>query len=234
MNSSKLSIGIVGFGSFGSFIASLLPEDIELSWFDIAGGNPLHVVAQSDVVVLAVPFAAYERVLPQLAAVLAPETLLVDACSVKAEPSRLIDKYFPNHGELLLTHPLFGPQSADNGLRGLQLIVTRKRGKKADRALALCEGQGLEIEEMTAEEHDKVMATVHALTFFIGRGLADMHLEKGAFVPPSFSSLLRLVELDAAHSEELFQTIETANPYAAGIRKQFLERMKDVDRSLRS
>src|SRR5690606_12780512 len=68
-------------------------------------------VAKADVVLLCVPLIAYDQVLPALQPHLARGTLVVDVCSVKVEAEKRLHTGLSGHQNLLLTHPMFGPQS---------------------------------------------------------------------------------------------------------------------------
>ena len=236
------SVGIIGLGSFGRFAASLVPRDADVVLY---GYDPkeapvdgvklvdLATLAKADVVILAVPLEQYPVLLPQLQPLIGPDTLLVDVCSVKVRPAQHIHKYFPDHANLLLTHPLFGPQSAGESTKGHKLIVTESKGDIAQQLLDFCEQKlELELHNMTNEEHDQLMAQVHVLTFFVARGLSDLQIKKGPFITPSYKMIMDLVTFDQTHSDELFQTIQRGNPYAESMRQQVVQSFSKLAASL--
>ncbi len=238
--SSIQSVGLVGFGEFGRLLGQLLPSDLEI--MAVTRGETempdniltcsMDEVAKCDVVVLCIPLDSYEPVLKQLVPLLPNTTLLVDVCSVKIKPVQLVEQYLPSHHNLLMTHPLFGPQTIQDGLVGKRVIVTQASGERAQEVLDWCTSKGLELVHMTDDAHDREMARVHALTFFIARGLHDMDVKAGRFAPPSFQSLLELVKLDQAHSQALFETMELGNPYAAEVRQELLDSLVQVNKRL--
>jgi prephenate dehydrogenase len=182
---------------------------------------------------LAIPLHTLPATLERLKENLRPDTLLVDVCSVKVKPQQLYASILPEHANVLVTHPLFGPQSAANGTKGHRLIVTKQSGEQAVHVLEFCRQQlGLEVHEMTADEHDKIMARVHALTFFVARGLGEMQLADETFMTPSYKMLMDLVRLDTSHSEELFKTVEQGNPYAQAERQRLLASFAQIEASL--
>lgn len=229
-------------GSFGKLTASLLPKNTSVYSYDPAhetkdspiGSHTFELVATADIVILAIPLKAYKPTLQKLNGLLKPETLIVDVCSVKTVPEQLLAKYLPNHTNLLLAHPLFGAQTIKDAGKGHKLIVTKAHGETAKKVLDYCEKKlGLEIKHLTAKEHDMAMAEVHALTFFLGRALNNTSINSAPpDLPPSYKSLLELVRLDKAHSEDLFETIELGNPYAAATRKAFVRQMLDLEKDL--
>jgi prephenate dehydrogenase len=238
------SVGIIGLGSFGTFVAGLLQahKNVQLYGVDKQDGLlPAGVeaagfaaVAAADVVLLAIPLSSYDEVLSKLKLHLRPETLVVDICSVKVHPTDLLHTHLPDHPNLLITHPLFGPQTAIKGVADHQLVVTEARGELAERVVQFCEQSlKLNVKRMTAEEHDKSMAHIHALTFFVARGLANMQLEDEIFSTPSYGMIMDMVTFDHKHTEDLFQTIQLGNPFAAHVREQLIQSFTALDKDLR-
>jgi prephenate dehydrogenase len=176
---------------------------------------------------------SYSLVLDELLPHINKDTLIVDVCSVKTTSEAIFEEKLHGHPEELCLHPLFGPQSAAQSTTGLPLVITRERGEKAKVFLDFCEHY-LRITpvRMTASEHDKQMALVHALTFFTARGLLRMNLHETGLITPSFQRILDLVELEAHHSDELFRTIQTGNPYAADMRNEFINTLQKLNKEL--
>jgi prephenate dehydrogenase len=239
------TVGIIGLGSFGSFAAATIAKH---SSHNIYGYEPksdsvshphltltdLPTVAHADIVILAVPLSAYTELFAELQQLIRPETLLVDICSVKVYPEQYFDQYFPDHPNVLLTHPLFGPQTASDNTAGHVLIVTRQKGNKAHEAIDFCKQQlGLQVHNMTSEQHDRHMAQVHVLTFFVARGLANLNIDAGMFITPSYKMIMDLVEFDRVHTDDLFQTIQHGNPFAADIRDRVVKSFADLTADLK-
>jgi prephenate dehydrogenase len=235
------TVGIIGLGSFGRFMATLLPKDVKIYGYDGALTSEvpdvemadLSVVVSSDVVILAVPLDSYATVLERIKPILNPETLLVDICSVKVKSAALLAQVVPGHTNLLVTHPLFGPQSAGKGTKGHTLIVTHSSGKRADSVLTYAElALGLNVQHMSNEAHDRAMAEVHVLTFFTARALSNTNIGHAPFQTPSFQMLLDLVAFDKKHSEELFQTIQNGNPFADEVRQKLVASFQSLEKEL--
>jgi prephenate dehydrogenase len=238
----RKTIGILGAGSFGRFLAGLLSHYSKSSIviFDsqvtegVIGARHVNslaeLVVQSDILVLCVPLDSYGTVLPQIGEHIRPETLIVDICSVKVRPQELLATHLPAHTNILCTHPLFGPQSViDNASQGHTLIVTDSKGELAQETEEfLCNRLKLKIAHMSADDHDKTMAQVHALTFFVAHSLREMNLPTPQFMTPSYREVLDLIDLDKRHSSDLYNTIQNGNPYAAGIREEFLATVRRI------
>lgn len=236
------TVGIIGLGAFGQFVAGLVPPDTAT----VLGYDPaapavvpgvtiasLEAVARADVLILAVPLQAYPSLLPKLATLVPPQTLVVDICSVKVYPQRYLAQYMPDHPNILQTHPLFGPQSAAKSTKGHVLVVTAEQGERAVQLVAWCaETLGLAVHHMSSEEHDQIMARIHVLTFFVARGLSAMRNLDVPFTTPSYHMIQDLVTFDRTHSEELFQTIQQGNPFAGEIRQGLLDSFSSLAAAL--
>ncbi len=232
------SVGIIGFGSFGKFLAEKLSTHTQVMVYSYSGkasewSAKLEDVCAADYVLLAIPLDAYPKTLEEIKSKLRQHTVIVDVCSVKEQPIKIIKQLLPGQ-PLVATHPLFGPESAAESLSGHTLVMCPDDSDPA--ALKTIESfadeQGLRVVHMTAAEHDKEMAVVQGLTFFIAHALRDLKLHEQKLSTPSFERLLRLAKLETHHSEELFQTIQAGNIYTAEVRNRFIELCKDLNATI--
>ncbi|MBI3273636.1 MAG: prephenate dehydrogenase [Candidatus Colwellbacteria bacterium] len=239
-----MNVGIIGFGNFGKFFARKLATAFEVSVWDCRNFSgeasemgvkwaTLEQVANRDLVVLAVPLQSMESLLTKLASRINLNALVMDVCSVKQEPLRLMQKYLAQE-EFLFTHPMFGPQSAKNGWHGHRLVVcpVATPSAKSEFVLQFFRDQGLKLFEMTAEQHDREMARVQALTHFVARALKECEVKNSPFGTFAYDHLCKAVELLSGDSWELFETIELGNPFAPEIRREFMESLQKLERKL--
>lgn len=233
-----MTIGIIGFGSFGKFLAEKLSSHAHVKVYDRRDRDSpwrasFEEVAQCDVVIPSVPVEAYEGVLRRLADCMPLTSVLVDVCSVKELPVKLIRTHLPGH-RLVATHPLFGPESASSSVRGHTLVMCPEVSDKESYSnlKKYAEGIELHVVEMSAEEHDREMAVVQGLTFFIARTLNVMKVHDQRLTTPSFQRLLSLAELELHHSPELFRTIQRGNECTRNVRRQFLDAAETIHNEL--
>lgn len=238
MISPMKSVGIIGFGSFGAFLADRLSQFYEVKVYSASGrqnqwASSLKAVAECDVIIPAVPLEAYPTTLAEIKPLLKPETVIVDVCSVKEEPMRYIAELLPGQ-PTVATHPLFGPESAKDSLKGHVLVLCPDQSNPAALAQVqqFAETLKLEVVTMTCKEHDQEMATVHGLTFFIAHALKDMGLHSQKLATPSFKKLLALAELEQHHSQDLFLTIQNGNPYTKEVREDFLKQANQLNQRI--
>jgi prephenate dehydrogenase len=108
---SDFKIGIIGGNgemgkSFKNFFnrngINVLISDIGTKYSNI------DIVQKCNIIILSVPLNKYEEILIEIAEYLKnDEHLIMDIGSLKLNPLITIKKYFS--GEILATHPLFGP-----------------------------------------------------------------------------------------------------------------------------
>ena len=93
--------------------------------------------------------------------------------------------------------------------------------------------KGFKIEKMTAQQHDKDMATIQGLSHFIGFALQDFHLKENHKLKTyAYREMMRLYKNTANDSEELFKTIQNYNPYTKKIREKFIKKILEINREL--
>jgi len=233
------TVGILGYGSFGEFLVRKLNSKLTLKVYDPFQKVPAKYVAtlaeigSCDYVVLSVPVSSYESLLKELSPLLGREAVIVDIASVKTIPVALLDELLPNQNRVVM-HPLFGPQSAEKSYWGHVVVMCPdvSDGHSYAEVKDFIIDQGLAVVEKTPEDHDKEMAFAQGLTFYLARALLTMGIHDIELITPSFRKLLDLAELESHHSEELFRTIQTGNPYLNKIRTQFIDVANKINSDL--
>ncbi len=231
----RKTVGIIGFGNFGRFMVQHLKNhfDVRISSRSHPK-DPLEMVLASDIIIPALPVNILEDFLKSNAALFKPGSLVIDVSSVKIKPMALFNKYLTKN-RLLGTHPLFGPESGKNGINGLTVVICPEFSNKSDRFKVtsfLKNKLKLKIVTMSADEHDKRMAQVQALTHFIARGLQRIGLPKIAECTKAYEKLGEFSQLLSRTTDDLFETIENENPFAATVRKKFLKELTALDNGL--
>ncbi len=228
-----MNILILGTGSFGEFLTKLMPKSAKITLLSSRKSSDEELasaVKSAEVIVLAIPFKGYASTIERLKPFLQPQTLIVDVCSVKVKPIQLLHKLLPNHQNWLMTHPLFGPESGKHSVAGLNFVVCESRGEVASEITRHFEDNlQTNIVKMSAEEHDKQMATAQGLTFFLSEVLHGMGVHNQRLMTPSYQKLLDLSRLYSYESQELLDILQLDNPYTAELRQQFIGNARRVD-----
>jgi len=239
------SIGLIGFGAFGRLIAEHLRDHFSLYVFDPVrplidaglGGrcvaSDIAAAARCDLVILAVPVSEMHAAIRSIRPHLRPGAVVVDVGSVKLKPAAAMEAELPEFVEIVGSHPLFGPQSARNGIGGLKIALCPIRGRSAWRIAAfLRRALGLRVFVTTPDEHDREAAVVQGLTHLIAKVLVRMEPLPTRLTTASFDLLMQATEMVRYDAPSVFLAIERENPHAAAVRERFFAIAEEMKRLL--
>lgn len=252
-NLNNNTISIIGFGTFGQFMAKWLhPHCANILVFDpkMSSQNlplisqnvistDLNKVLQSEIIILCVPVQNLEKLLIEIQDKINPKALVLDVSSVKIKPVELMTKYLPKTCEIIATHPLFGPFSGSKSIKGLKILIqpirvfeNAKQNSFSILENFLSQTLQLEVIKQSIEEHDLDMAYVQALTFFIGKAINQLQIPDSVLNTPTYQHLLEIKKVVGGYTDALFYTIQQQNPYSKQIRQEFLEKLQKFEDTL--
>lgn len=227
-------VTIIGFGRFGKTLYRLIKDDFaitiynrsDIPWEDQSNFTKHSKIArnlteayESDIIFFAIPINSIETVLQEHKEYIKPSHTLIDVLSVKVHPKKMFEKYTPKN-QVLLTHPMFGPDSSKNGFEGLPIIIDKF--KTSNEIYEFWKEyfmeKKLQVLEMSADQHDQLAAKSQGMTHFIGR-----LLEKAEFQPTPIDSLgtkklLEVTDQTCNDTWELFTDLQVYNPYTKDMR----------------
>lgn len=229
-----MKIGVYGLGRFGAFWASQLARYFSVVAWSRDSSRPVPAgvkrvsedeVLQADALVLCVAISAMEEVLDHIAGRIGENTLVMDTCSVKVHPARSMERLLPVDTPILATHPMFGPDSGKKGLQGLPLVFApvRMPGELIDFWRQSFKSMGLNVVEMTPEQHDREASYTQGITHFIGRVLGELNLESSEIATVGYRDLLDIVRQTCNDPWRLFIDLQKYNPYTGNMRRDLHE-----------
>jgi prephenate dehydrogenase len=225
---------IIGFGRFGELLAALSVPTFDVTIIESNSERaqaaktqgykiaPFASAAKSDFLFLAVPISEIRQTLIKLAPLLHKRHVVMDLCSVKVYPVKLMQKYLPD-SQILGAHPMFGPDSAKKGISGLQVALCPVRINPDNLKLIkdFWSGHKLTIIETTPEDHDKDAAYSQAFTYTIAHIIRNMRIPQITFRTRSFDALTNLAALSASNTNQLFHDMLFYNPYFPKMKSEF-------------
>jgi prephenate dehydrogenase len=236
------SVALLGMGRFGRLVYEHLRPHAALRVWSRAArkleGIPeaarFEVAATADVIVLTVAISAMEEICVQLSPLLRPGQIVIDTCSVKVRPVEIMRRVLPAGVELLATHPLFGPDSGRDGIRGLKIVLcpVRIAAEPYQRIRRFLESLGLVLIEGTPEEHDRQAARTQAIFHLLGQGLLRLGWGGESMATPGPEAFYRQIAAVQHDTPQLFRDMQGLNPFAAEYRRQFLDELQRLDREL--
>jgi len=236
------SIGLLGFGRFGAMAFQYLNRDKEVRVFD-SDPDRVHGLAQAvsfekavaaQLVLLCIPISDMEEACRKMAPLLGSGQIVVDTCSVKRRPIDWMAAHLPESVQILGTHPLFGPDSAKEGIEGLTIALCPVRIQPemyADIRGYLKRLQ-LNVVEPTPDDHDEQLARGQAVFHLIAQAMKRLEWAGQAISTPGPEAFYRLVETVRHDTDQLFHDMERENPYAAQFRKRFIQEVLTLDQEL--
>ncbi|MDX1921666.1 MAG: prephenate dehydrogenase/arogenate dehydrogenase family protein [Alphaproteobacteria bacterium] len=243
------TLGIIGIGAFGEFILPHLSAHFKTKIYDkLRKPTDLEKIAKkhnaksvtrlkdlcdSDVILIATPVSTFEPIIKEIKPHLRKGQLVVDVGSVKELPAKILKKNLPAGVDIIGLHPLFGPQSGKNGIKGLNITVCNVRGKRNAKLINFFKKKlGLNVIETTPTEHDKELAYVQGLTHLIGKVFVSLNLAPFKQTTKTYELLKQMVEMVRYDSDELFRTIERDNLYTAHAKRAFFDAVKKLEKKL--
>lgn len=224
-----MKVGVYGLGRFGAFWAHLLAKKVEVVGynrtkrdFSIEGVTVVdfETFCESDVIFLCVSISSLQETLHSIRDHIRKDTIVVDTCSVKVYPSQLMIDILNPQQPLIATHPMFGPDSAKSGLKGLPLVFhpLRCSTSESEYWTSLFKEMDLDVIEMSPKEHDKQAAYSQGVTHFVGRVLDELHLTPTRLATVGYKNLMSIVEQTCNDNVQLFYDLQRYNPYAGHMR----------------
>ncbi|GAA0853506.1 bifunctional chorismate mutase/prephenate dehydrogenase [Aliiglaciecola litoralis] len=190
--------------------------------------NAQNILADSDLVLVAVPIKMTESIIEKLAPMLPKHCVLADVTSTKQKPLDAMLKY--HSGPVVGLHPMFGPDIVSL----VKQVVVVCEGRQAQSYQWLVEQirvWGAIVQTSSAKQHDDAMAFIqvmrHFSSFVYGAHLAgeDPDLELlVAFSSPIYRLELAMVGRLFAQDPELYADIIFNNAESINLLKRFRDR----------
>ena len=249
---------IGGTGKMGRWFASfLLKEGKEVvligrsqarleearKQLDVPVSTSIETVKPADVILISVPVDHFEEVVKKLSPNTHSGQVILDITSVKVLPVEAMHQHI-KRGQVLGTHPLFGPGAKSLANQNFVLTPTNKdEATLADKIKGYLEARRARVQLMTPQEHDDMMAVILGLAHYIAIVSADSLInfdrlrEMEAVSGITYKVLLTLVESVLSEDPELYASLQMNLPKLPEIQERFqrtaktwADLVKDKDR----
>ncbi|TRO45463.1 prephenate dehydrogenase/arogenate dehydrogenase family protein [Candidatus Bathyarchaeota archaeon] len=190
-------------------------------------------VQKADNVMICVAIDALEEVVKQIAPVVCEGQTVVDICSVKEQPVKIMHQHIKK-GLILGTHPVFGPGS--KGVKNKAYVLTptnAKERKFAEKYKGWLEKVGARVFIMSPKKHDELMSVVLGLPHFVGLVACDTLLAQKDFLETkkvagtTYRLLFTLAEATALETPDLYAILQTSLPAMGKIEAQFITKAEE-------
>jgi prephenate dehydrogenase len=190
-------------------------------------------VQKADNIILCVSISAFEDVVKEIAPYIREGQNVLDICSVKEHPVRIMHRYIKG-ATILGTHPVFGPGS--KGVRNKAYILTPTNGREeafAEKYKGWLQKVGARVFIMAPEKHDQLMSIVLGLPHFVGLVTCDTLLEQPGFLDTkkvagtTYRMLFTLAEATALETPDLYANLQTSLPEMGKIEELFIQKAEE-------
>jgi prephenate dehydrogenase len=187
-------------------------------------------VKKADNVIICVSIDAFEEVVKKIAPSVREGQTIVDICSIKEQPVRIMHQYL-RKALVLGTHPVFGPGS--RSVKNKAFILTPTNAEEeafAGKYKKWLEKVGARVFTMSPRKHDELMSVVLGFPHFLGLVACDTLLEQ-TYYPESkkvagttYQMLFTLTEATAMENPELFSSLQFNLPEMQNLEKLLIEK----------
>jgi prephenate dehydrogenase len=190
----------------------------------------VNAVKIADRVLICVPIDNFENVVREIHSHVRPEQVLMDICSIKETPVKIMHNYIKT-GTTLGTHPVFGP--GVESIRGQNFILTpisKKEKKFAQNFKSWLEERQANVFIMSPKKHDELMSVVLGFPHFLGLVVCDTllncpnFLETKKVAGASYKMLLTFAEAVVSEETEFYTSLQMNLPEIEKIEVSFLEK----------
>ncbi len=191
-------------------------------------------VADADQVLLCVSINAIEEVVKTISPVLHEGQVVMDICSIKESPVKIMHQYI-KEATVLGTHPVFGPGS--NGVKHKAYVLTPTNSKEnelAEHYKLWLEREDAHVFIMTPKKHDELMSVVLGLPHFLGLVACETLLEQKNLsetkkvAGTTYRMLFTLAEATALETPDLYASVQTSLPELEKIEDTFMAKAQEL------
>lgn len=233
-------VSIIGYGRFGAMLHALLSKGFEVDVYDKKQINSSDVnevslkdALKKETIFIAVPIRDFESLIHEIKNDIQGNKTVIDVCSVKVFPKNVMTQNLSAEIDIIATHPLFGPDSLKDSGSVMTMESVRDSYGRFEFWKNYFDSQNITIEEISAEEHDMMAARSQGLTHFVGRVIDDFGTDQTRIDTEGYKALHKLVNQTCNDSWELFEDIQSYNPYTQKMVSELSESFKKINEILK-
>lgn len=221
------SVGIIGYGRFGQLVLKILRKYTPQISVKVSSASnkvdrktffDIKEVAGCDIVIPAVPISVFEDVIKDISPLLNHKATVIDVCSVKVYPKKIMLKYLEKNINIVATHPMFGPGDVDAETMKLgksyNFVIENVRCDKIfyGKICRFVESLGINLLEMSADEHERLSAKTQFITLVTAFALKDINFSRSSVDTKTAQNLRKSVDgvtIDISLLKDMYKY----NPY---------------------
>jgi prephenate dehydrogenase len=193
----------------------------------------VNAVKSAERVLISVPIENFEEVVREIYPHIRPDQVVMDICSVKEFPVKVMHEYIKT-GTTLGTHPMFGPDAENIQNQNFILTPTNNKERRfAKDFKRWLEERQVNVSIISPRKHDELMSTVLGLPHFIGIVVSDTLancvdlVETKRAAGTSYKLLLTLAERVVSQEPEFCASLQMNLPKVESVESFFCEKSRE-------
>jgi len=240
-----MDIGIIGHGRIGKLLSNYLSRDFDVYVYDKSKSqidqkntryqfSTLDEICNKRIILPLVPISDFEETIETIKTKINKNAIVIDACSVKEFPIKIMLQKLPKSVSIIGSHPMFGPDSVKDTLFGAKIVLckTRINDHLFNDIKNYLQNYGVRVIETSAENHDREISQSLVLTHFIGRSLVEFESHDLMIDTKGYRRLMKILETVINDSWQLFEDMNKYNQFAKSTRNDFLTAMNNISKKL--
>ncbi|MCL7384053.1 MAG: prephenate dehydrogenase [Thaumarchaeota archaeon] len=242
-------VSVIGLGAFGRWLTRQFhARGFQVKGFDIDPGkieelrssgingysSLREAIEDSDIILVAVPINRVSSVLEEVSKHLA-RGVVIDVSSLK-KPVYSIMKSFPENLKPVCIHPLFGPTAS--GFKNEKVALIPVRDSLEERRIVESLMPGVEIIEVTVDEHDDAMVYILSLTHLLSIAITNIlkEVKDGKIIEElsgaSFKHMCRMLNATLTESPDTFTSILYYNSGTKQLSLNLLRQFNEITQTI--
>jgi len=224
------NVGIIGLGRFGLLLREILAPHFEVKSYDPKiESDKLDEVLQRTSIFIATPIRNFATVIEDIANKIRSDATIIDVCSVKVYPVNIMLAKLPATVDIIASHPMFGPDSFHMKFaKKMMLASIRDQHQRYVFWKNFFTHLGVNVVEMSPDQHDQCAALSQCITHLIGRTLELLPAESTPLDTVGFTQLLDIMQQTCNDSWELFYDLQRYNPYSKATNQKLVSGMQEL------
>ena len=201
--------------------------------FGVETADAVSAIKGVDQILICVPIDSFEDVVKEIQSHIEPSQIVLDICSIKELPVRVMHKYIKT-GTVLGMHPIFGPGSKSVNNKNFILTPTNTEEKRvAEDFKTWLEEKKANVFIMSPRKHDELMSIVLGFPHFVALVVCDSLVDQLNFsearnvAGASYKMLLTLAEAVVLEKGEFYANLQVNLPGLEEIEALFLDKAKE-------
>jgi len=213
--------------------AQNLAETYDCQWYDSLS----HVISEVDMVLLCIPIKEIPNIVRTIVPDMKQGSILCEISSLKMRTVASLKKNHRNDIQTLAIHPMFGPDIKE--IQDQTIVVVPVSDQDKEVALAESLFKDMNIIVADAETHDRIMASILALPYFMNLAFActlsteNMSLMR-EMAGTTFTVQLAVTQSIVGESPELIESLINENIFSKDMINKFIDESRHIRRMLKN